>query len=46
MNRFENTIEWLLEKQDPGVRHLALRDLAHLNESDMEMNAARKAAHT
>jgi hypothetical protein len=46
MNRFQKTIEWLLEKKDPGVRYLALRDIKHLNEADQELIAARKAAHT
>jgi len=46
MNRFQNTVEWLLEKQDPGVRYLALRDLVHLDETDQELITARKAAHT
>jgi hypothetical protein len=36
-------IAWLLEKDDLGVRYLALRDVAE--SSPLEVRAARKAAH-
>jgi hypothetical protein len=38
-----NTVEWLLEPSDIGVRYLALRDLAET--STDELLAARKRAH-
>jgi hypothetical protein len=37
-----NTIDWLLEKEDPGVRYLALRDLCHDREGALK---ERKRAH-
>ncbi|MGE5138988.1 MAG: hypothetical protein ACM3JD_05995, partial [Rudaea sp.] len=40
-----NANEWLLERDSPGVRYLALRDLLDLDENDRELRAARKAAH-
>jgi len=39
------TIDWLLEKDNPSVRYLALRDLLKLPEADPELRAARKTAH-
>ncbi|CAG0928320.1 hypothetical protein TFLX_00841 [Thermoflexales bacterium] len=39
------SVAWLLEKDDPGVRYLALRDLMELSADDRELRAARKAAH-
>lgn len=41
----EETIQWLLEPEDPGVRYLALRDLVGLAETDAEMKEASAAAH-
>ncbi len=38
-------VSWLLEKDDPGVRYLALRDLMDLTIDDRELRAARRAAH-
>jgi hypothetical protein len=38
------TIHWLLEPRDPGVRYLALRDLCDLPPDDPEMATAREAA--
>jgi hypothetical protein len=38
-------VSWLLEKDDPSVRYLALRDLKELSSDDRELRAARKAAH-
>ena len=41
-----NSLPWLLEKGEPGVRYLALRDLVGLAKDDPELEAARKTAHT
>ncbi len=38
-------LEWLLERDSPGVRYLALRDLVDLEKSDHELRAARRTAH-
>ncbi len=38
-----NSISWLLDKDEPGVRYLALRDVA--DGSPAEVRAARRAAH-
>ncbi len=40
-----DSVAWLLEKDDPGVRYLALRDLKELSADSRELRAARKAAH-
>ena len=40
-----DSLSWLLEPQDPGVRYLALRDLLDLPADDAELVAARQAAH-
>ncbi len=40
-----DSLAWLLEKDDPGVRYLALRDLIGLSADDRELRTARKAAH-
>ena len=40
-----DSVAWLLEKDDPGVRYLALRDLKELSVGDRELRTARKAAH-
>ena len=40
-----DSLPWLLEKDDPGVRYLALRDLKGLSVDDRELRTARKAAH-
>jgi len=42
----DNPIAWLLEPESPGVRYLALRDLAGLPRGDPELAAAQKLAHT
>ena len=39
-------LQWLLDPASPGVRSLALRDLAGLPANDRELKAAQKAAHT
>ena len=38
-------LAWLLEKDEPGVRYLALRDLAGCGEADAELRSARREAH-
>ena len=45
-NEYASTLEWLLEpdRDQPGVRYLALRDLVGLGDSDGELANARKAA--
>ena len=40
-----DSVMWLLEKDEPGVRYLALRDLKDVSGIDRELRAARKAAH-
>lgn len=40
-----DSVAWLLEKDDPGVRYLALRDLLESSTADRELRAARRAAH-
>ncbi len=40
-----NALDWLLERESPGVRYLALRDLCGLTLNDRELRAARKKAH-
>ena len=41
-----DTVSWLLEPENPGVRYLALRDLLDKPHDDIEMVSAREAAHT
>jgi len=41
-----DSLTWLLEPADPGVRYLALRDLLDRPAGDAELAAAREAAHT
>jgi len=40
------TLDWLLEPEDPGVRYLALRDLLQFPADHPDLAAARSAAHT
>ncbi len=40
-----DSLTWLLEPADPGVRYLALRDLVKLKAGDPELARARLAAH-
>ena len=40
-----DSLPWLLEAGDPGVRYLALRDLLALPAGDAELAAAQRAAH-
>jgi hypothetical protein len=39
------TIDWLLETDEPGVRYLALRDLVTLPSDEAELVSAREKAH-
>jgi hypothetical protein len=38
-------LNWLLEKENPEVRYLALRDLVGLSYADPDLKAMRQAAH-
>jgi hypothetical protein len=40
-----DSLPWLLESENPGVRYLALRDLLDLPVEDRELKSARKSAH-
>jgi hypothetical protein len=45
-NQLRNdSLAWLLEPENPGVRYLALRDLLDLPSDDRKLKSARKAAH-
>ncbi|MGZ9223286.1 MAG: nitrogen fixation protein NifH [Anaerolineales bacterium] len=41
-----DSLPWLLEPENPGVRYLALRDLLDLPLDDKKLKSARKFAHT
>jgi hypothetical protein len=41
-----DSLAWLLETSEPGVRYLALRDLLDCAPDDPELRAARREAHT
>jgi hypothetical protein len=40
-----DSLPWLLESENPGVRYLAMRDLLDLPTDDKELKKARKLAH-
>jgi hypothetical protein len=40
-----DSLPWLLESENPGVRYLALRDLLDLSPEDKKLKSARKSAH-
>jgi hypothetical protein len=40
-----DTLSWLLERDEPGARYLAMRDLLDLPPDDVELIAAQKLAH-
>ena len=40
-----DSLTWLLEPESPGVRYLAMRDLLDYALDDLELLAAREAAH-
>lgn len=42
---YQTLLAWLIEEQDPAVRHLTLRDLLDRPDDDAELLAARRAAH-
>lgn len=42
----EQTLEWLLDKDTPDVRYLALRDLLERPPDDIKLQEARSAAHS
>jgi hypothetical protein len=45
-NQLRNdSVPWLLEREDPGIRYLALRDLPELDPDDRQLKAARQTAH-
>ena len=41
-----DSVTWLLENENPGVRYLALRDLLDMPADDQDLVSARQAAHT
>jgi hypothetical protein len=41
-----DTLSWLLETDNPGVRYLAMRDLLDKEKSDAEFETTRQKAHT
>jgi hypothetical protein len=45
-NQLRNdSLPWLLEPENPGVRYLTLRDILDLPSDDVGLRSARKAAH-
>jgi hypothetical protein len=40
-----DSLPWLLDSENPGVRYLAVRDLLDLSPDDKKLKAARKLAH-
>jgi hypothetical protein len=40
-----DSLPWLLESENTGVRYLALRDLLDLSPDDKKLKSARKSAH-
>jgi hypothetical protein len=40
-----DSISWLLEHDEPGVRYLAMLDLLELNQEDGELISAQELAH-
>lgn len=40
-----DSLPWLLESDNPGVRYLAMRDLLDLAPDDKKLKAARRSAH-
>ncbi len=40
-----DSLQWLLESEDPGVRYLALRDLMDLPPENRRLKEARRSAH-
>ncbi len=45
-NQLRNdSLPWLLESENPGVRYLAMRDLLDLSPEDSKLKSSRKSAH-
>lgn len=42
----KDSISWLVEDNEPGVRYLAMRDILDLPPGDKDLAAARKLAHS
>jgi hypothetical protein len=40
-----DSLPWLLESENPGVRYIAMRDLLDLHPDDKKLKSARKLAH-
>lgn len=40
-----DSLSWLLQEEEPGVRYLALRDLLELPKDDVELISAQELAH-
>jgi len=40
-----DSLTWLLESENPGVRYLAMRDLLDLSPDNRKLKSARKSAH-
>ena len=40
-----DSVSWLLESENPGVRYLALRDVVGLSAGDKELKSMRRKAH-
>ncbi len=40
-----DSLPWLLESENPGVRYLAMRDLLDLSPGDKKLKSTRKSAH-
>src|SRR5574342_428801 len=40
-----DSLPWLLQSENPGVRYLALRNLLDLSPDDRKLKSARKSAH-
>ena len=41
----KDSLPWLLESEDPGIRYLALRELLDFPPDDRKLKSARKSAH-
>jgi hypothetical protein len=43
--KYEETVDWLLEPESPGVRYLAMRDLEDTPSGELRLQEARELAH-
>ena len=41
----KDSLPWLLEPENPGVRYLALRAMFDLSSDDKKLKSARRSAH-